>query len=158
MILMMVIPFKRSFSEKLPHPFLTQYDGSSRVALRRCLLSLCLLHLFAGGGSLIHARRGGGLGGLGRAGYVMPPEQAPRLIQAAPRKRSHLPRFSKPRMLREQDIMFRESGLPKRSAWHPILTKNSHCGVAAHGRTCKFSPKLDAFYVPGGIVSGRPRP
>lgn len=77
----------------------------------------------------------------------MPPEQAPRL-----------PRFSKPRMLREQDIMFRESGLPKRSAWHPILTKNSHCGVAAHGRTCKFSPKLDAFYVPGGIVSGRPRP
>ena len=32
----------------------------------------------------------------------------------------------------------------------------SHCGVAAHGRTSKFLPKLDAFYVPGGIVSGRP--
>jgi hypothetical protein len=32
----------------------------------------------------------------------------------------------------------------------------SHCGVAAHGRTSKFSPKLEAFYVPGGIVSGRP--
>jgi hypothetical protein len=28
--------------------------------------------------------------------------------------------------------------------------------VAAHGRTSKFLPKLDAFYVPGGIVSGRP--
>jgi len=32
----------------------------------------------------------------------------------------------------------------------------SHCGVAAHGRTSKFVPKLGAFYVPGGIVSGRP--
>ena len=32
----------------------------------------------------------------------------------------------------------------------------SHCGVAAHGRTSKFLPKLDTFYVPGGIVSGRP--
>ena len=32
----------------------------------------------------------------------------------------------------------------------------SHCGVAAHGRTSKFLPKLDAFYVPGGIASGRP--
>ena len=33
---------------------------------------------------------------------------------------------------------------------------HSHCGVAAHGRTSKFSPNLDAFYVPGGIVSGHP--
>ena len=32
----------------------------------------------------------------------------------------------------------------------------SHCGVAAHGRTSKFSPKLEAFYVPGGIVYGHP--
>jgi hypothetical protein len=32
----------------------------------------------------------------------------------------------------------------------------SYCGVAAHGRTSKFLPKLDAFYVPGGIVSGCP--
>jgi hypothetical protein len=28
--------------------------------------------------------------------------------------------------------------------------------VAAHGRTSKFLPKLDTFYVPGGIASGRP--
>ena len=67
MILMMVIPFKRSFSEKLPHPFLTQYDGSSRVALRRCLLSLCLLHLFAGGGASF-MRGGGGVRGVGEGG------------------------------------------------------------------------------------------
>ncbi len=36
----------------------------------------------------------------------------------------------------------------------------SHCGVAAHGRglylTTKFTPKFGAFYIPGGIVSGRP--
>ena len=32
----------------------------------------------------------------------------------------------------------------------------SHCGVVAHGRTSKFLSKLYAFYVPGGILPGRP--
>jgi hypothetical protein len=48
-----------------------------------------------------HLHREGGVGGdggVGGAGYVLPPEQAPRLIQSAPQKRSHLPRFSHPRM------------------------------------------------------------
>jgi len=57
---------------------------------------------------------------------------------------------------RTQRIMFGEGGSSKRFCLATKELGYSHCGVAAHGRTSKFSPKLEAFYVPGGIVSGRP--
>ena len=52
--------------------------------------------------------------------------------------------------------MFWKVGSSKRFCLAPKDPGYSHCGVAAHGRTSKFLPKLDAFYVPGGIASGRP--
>jgi len=47
-------------------------------------------------------------------------------------------------------------GSSKRFCLAPKDPGYLHCGVAAHGRTSKFLPKLDTFYVPGGIASGRP--
>jgi hypothetical protein len=52
--------------------------------------------------------------------------------------------------------MFGEGGSSKRFCRATKELGYSHCGVTAHGRTNKFSPKLEAFYVPGGIISGRP--
>ena len=53
-------------------------------------------------------------------------------------------------------LCFGKVGSSKRFCLAPKEPGYMHCGVAAHGRTSKFLPKLDAFYVPGGIVSGRP--
>jgi len=56
----------------------------------------------------------------------------------------------------KQGLMFWKVGSSKRFCLAPKDPGYSHCGVVAHGRTSKFLPKLDAFYVPGGIASGRP--
>jgi hypothetical protein len=51
-------------------------------------------------------------------------------------------------------------GSSKRFCLTPIEPGYLHCGVAAHGRglyvTSKFSPKFNAFYVPGEIALGQP--
>ncbi len=51
-------------------------------------------------------------------------------------------------------------GSSKRFCLVPKEPEYLHCGVAAHGRglyvTSKFSPKFNAFCMPGGIASGQP--
>ena len=115
--MMIISPFKRSFSDQLPQPFLMQYDGSGRVA---CVCYTCL----HGGGSLIRAGRGGlgGMGWLGGRGmschqnkhqgsFSQPRKSGVTFQDFHTQECRHTPSMYIHREGREQGIMLRESGL-----------------------------------------------